>query len=187
MADPTVDRLLAGASKQPETVRILDFLRSRNAVPNMETSLPGDTTSYGRFTPAYNLLQISPSSVESDMLHELTHAAQFALEGQFRKSKPNQFTEAYTKLIGESAISAGQVDSMINRLDPKASKEMSKYRRQPIENQAFAVADSVFPEQKLPAIRQPGAHSNATLATEFMILLDLADRANKPTSTSTKK
>ncbi len=179
MADPTVKRLLATAEQQPETVKILDFLKSQKAVPLMETSLPAGENVYGRFTPALNFLQVAPSSTESDMLHELTHAAQFAMEKQFRKSRSNQFTEAYSKLVGESTVSGEQVDALTAKLDPKSSKQMRPYRRSPVELQAFAVADSVFPDQKIPEMRPPGPHVNATLATEFMILLDLADRGNK--------
>lgn len=186
MADATVQRLLKTATEQPETVQIMDLLRRRNAVPGMETSLPAGENVYGRFTPALNFLQVAPSSTESDMLHELTHAAQFALERQFRKSESNQFTEAYSKLVGTSTVEGQQVDSVVTKLDPKSSKQMRPYRRAPVELQAFAVADSVYPDQKIVETRQPNPHVNATLATEFMILLDLAERDakknRKPTS-----
>lgn len=96
------------------------------------------------------------------LLHELTHAAQTQMD---RKGGPS-------------------LDAALQKLAPAQSKlrpqgEQSPeqaYRIKPREMQAFGIGNSVGQPSSSAIYRAPTSHMDATMAQEFMILLDLAIR-----------
>jgi hypothetical protein len=105
-------------------------------------------------------------------MHELTHGTQKQMREQYHTpGAGKQFTDAYAKLMGVGP-NAGP-EAVTKKMAPQWNDEGKLYRTTPNELQAHAVGNmSPMPH---PSMGAP-AHVDPTLATEFMILLDLATR-----------
>ena len=109
----------------------------------------------------------------SVLTHEMTHAAdrqlkQQAIEqGMFGKS--NQFTDAYAKLVGPEGVNRTKIARKIN---PEWASDNQYYRAEPKEVAAHGVGAFAGPNIQDRAPR----HVDATAATEFQILMELAQR-----------
>jgi hypothetical protein len=105
--------------------------------------------------------------------HEVTHAAdrqmkQQAIEqGMFGKS--NQFTEAYKKMVGPEGRNRTQ---LLRKRYPEFEQDNRYYRSEPKEVAAHGIGAYSGIAMQDPAPR----HVDATAATEFRILMDLAQR-----------
>jgi hypothetical protein len=124
-------------------------------------------------------------------LHEMTHAAQPALEKQYQEgakffaASPKDpearrvFLQAYEKLRGSGAA------DLARKLDPTWEKENRKYRSSREELEAFGVGNVQNFGRRGDRLDARGPlHLDPTMATETMLLLDLARRdarLNKPT------
>ena len=111
--------------------------------------------------------------VPSTIAHEVTHAAdrqmkQQAMEqGMFGKS--NQFTEAYEKMVGPEGRNRTQ---LLRKRYPEFEEDNRYYRSRPDEVAAHGIGAYSGPAMQDRAPR----HVDATAATEFRILMDLAQR-----------
>ena len=197
--DPAYD-LMELTRKVPEYQQMMDYLMARRAVPPVSINrrledngvfeYPGVSVTSPE--PAGNNGRISiysPAAVGT-LVHEVTHASQMNLAHQYSEEKyPNglvsfskgrtPFTDAYEKLRLHQGGPGGK--DPLEVLAPKWKQAEADYRSTFQEAQAFGVANSALPEQA----NNPGPrHVDATLATEFLILLDLAQRsqAKKPQS-----
>ena len=158
------------------------YLQARNAMPTVKISdnMPYGTN--GLFTADVTnigdgFLQINKNTdknnVPSVLTHEMTHAAdrqmkQQAMEqGMFGKS--NQFTEAYEKLVGPEGVNRTKIARKIN---PEWTSDNQYYRSDPKEIVAHGVGSFAGSNTQDRAPR----HVDATAATEFQILMDLAQR-----------
>jgi len=158
------------------------YLQTKDAMPDVEmtSNLPEGTN--GMFT-SLNLpigkgqLKLNKNTskqvLPSVLTHELAHAAdrqmmQQAME-QSMFGKSNQFTEAYEKLVGPEGRNRTDLARKIN---PYWATNNQDYRALPQEIAAHGIGAFSGPALQDPAPN----HVDATAATEFRILLDLAQR-----------
>lgn len=158
------------------------YLQTKDAMPDVQISsnLPEGTN--GMFS-SFNLpigsgqLKINKNSpkqiLPSVLTHEMAHAAdrqmmQQAME-QSMFGKSNQFTEAYEKLVGSGVRNRTE---LARKLNPKWVSKNQFYRAIPQEIAAHGISAFAGPNIQDSA----PTHVNATAATEFRILLDLAQR-----------
>jgi hypothetical protein len=125
------------------------------------------------------------------LVHELTHSAVRQLQMQYGENgtyygaanKPTQFTNAADKLLRFTTpdFKAGKsppAQELAKKLDPAWLAKNQDYRASQSELPAFAMGN-MTPGARADLFRPPPAHLEATLATEMMILLDLATREQK--------
>lgn len=186
--DKNVAVLLRAASEKPEYRAVADYLMARRAMPPIEERYLSDgvsgmyerNTIFGNDLPRNGKVTLnksnSPSTSVGTLVHELTHAAQNQLSQQQASRKERagpQFDDAYKKLM------LGQAGKLAALLNPQFAAKTSDYRSTSNELQAFGMGNVMSPGR--PDSPAP-AHTDATMATEFQILLDLAmrDQATKP-------
>ncbi len=138
------------------------------------------------------------------LVHELTHAADIAMAFQFqdtpnyphvkrtslddkittalfgkkagakfdseRTPEQDQFYDGYQKL------SRDQPAVLAKRMNPKWTKEQEDYRSSPLELRGHAIGNTIGARNESQKDLAP-LHIDSTLATEFSIMLDLAQRA----------
>jgi len=173
---------------------MLEYLQSRDAVPDIRTEyLPDDASAVfstiklpiGRGAIKLNKdlvgsnrgARIGPST----LAHEMAHAADRQMQQQAGEqtglfSKGNQFTDAYERLVGPGGMREGQRRADLARKYHRGWVEQNKdYRAAPYEIAAHGVGNYAGPTT---ASKGP-LHVDATAATEFQILLDLARRNSK--------
>jgi hypothetical protein len=164
------------------------YLQSRGQIPDIELERMGlkDSAVFsslnlpiGSGTITINKDDIdrnSNSNIGPALLaHEITHAADRQMKQQAieQRGKGTKFAEAYEKLMG----SEGR-----NRLEParRADYEWTEghrfYRSTPGEIAAFGVGAFSEPMPKHMMPDRAPLHVDPTAATEFQILLDLAQR-----------
>lgn len=169
------------AARKGDAYRELEkYLQSRDATPNLTSGyLPEGINA--AFSSTLNMgsgrVKISKdtpkAAIPSILAHEMTHAAdrqmkQQAIE-QGMYGKNNQFTEAYEKLVGSEGKNRTQ---LLRRLNPEFASENRIYRAEPGEVAAHGIGAFSGPNLQDRAPR----HVDATAATEFRILMDLAQR-----------
>ena len=179
------------AEKNEDYRGILRYLQSRDAVPDVETGyLPRGTDAVFntvRLPIGSGTIKINRDIVGSDykgdvgpstLAHEMTHAADRQLEqqaseqGRFFK-KGNNFTDAYKKMVGAGGMREGEKRTEAARkMYPKWASENRDYRSTPYEITAHGIGN--FSGSTTADGAPP--HIDATAATEFQILLDLAQR-----------
>jgi hypothetical protein len=158
------------------------YLESRGEMPSVKIGgyMPGGTN--GIFTSdnlniGSGTIRINKDTakalVPSVLAHEVTHAAdrqlrQQAIEqGMFGNS--NQFTEAYEKMVGPEGRNRTQ---LLRKRYPEFELDNRYYRSEPKEVAAHGIGAYAGPNIQDRAPR----HVDATAATEFRILMDLAQR-----------
>ncbi len=169
----------AGASMQ--------YLRSLGQVPSM---LPIYDSRMGAYSANENRVFVNPRQGQADMqntlAHETAHAADTAMADEawriFRQngkawlpsSRPNQqqmqFSDAYRKMRPSATNLPTGYETALQR-----DKE---YRTSDRELRAFGVGNTADPRSTVP-IYQGAPHLDPTMATEFEILLGLAQQANR--------
>lgn len=158
------------------------YLQSRDAVPDIKVTgyLPEEThglfssdrTNMGTGTIKVNK-NVHETYMPSTIAHEMTHAAdrqmmiQAKEQGMFGKS--NQFTDAYEKMVGPEGRNRTQ---LLRKRYPEFEEDNRYYRSRPDEVAAHAIGAYSGPVLQDRAPR----HVDATAATEFQILMDLAQR-----------
>ena len=98
-----------------------------------------------------------------------------------------QFTQAYEKLVYNSARRNPDEslarESLARRLDPEWAKKNRAYRASNVELPAWGMGFAVEPRRDYD---QP-LHLDPTMATEFSILLDMANRLQKSQPVTDKR
>lgn len=191
----------------PEYRQMMDYLQQRRATPDIEKTPqnlgPGVYGAFERNTPFGNELSkngkisMSRSAGTDTLVHEMTHAVNYQMAVQnseepfnrMTQPKKSQFGEAYSKLRWDSyerdPKKMNKIDQQIETISPKISEVLKEYRLSSGEAPAFAMARHLTdPEAQGAGQTRAPDHIDATQATEFMILLDLAQReqAKKPQS-----
>jgi hypothetical protein len=178
-----IGRADGGEMEKGEAQQALEtYLQSRDEMPSIRMNRRMPEGMYGEFTSdntnigsgSIRLSRDTPKAVLPSLLtHELTHAAdrqmmQQAIEqGMFGKS--NQYTEGYEKLVGPEGRNRTK---LARRLRPEWAEDNRYYRSSPKEIAAHGVGAFAGPNMQERAPR----HVDATAATEFRILMDLAQR-----------
>lgn len=184
MADPSLQEMMAFNNYGQS---LFDYLYKRNRLPMTKVTpfLPPDTL--GTYTPSENAVRVHPNSGLSTLMHEMTHAGDNALELQYydrptswsKSDTPTYFTDAYDKLKGRNAASgfATRRGELANKINPDWYKKNLDYRSTENELAGFAGGRTIREEDKKYNVPD---HIDATLATEMMILMDLAKRKDTP-------
>jgi hypothetical protein len=183
LADGGEVESMQGEARKGEAYQALEkYLQSRDEMPSIKVTsrMPegtdgiytSDNLNIGSGTIKIN--KNTPKAALSSLLtHEMTHAAdrqmkQQAIEqGMFGKS--NQYTEAYKKLVGPEGRNRTELARL---LKPEWAAENRLYRADPKEIAAHGVGAFAGPTLQTRGPR----HVDATAATEFRILMDLAQR-----------
>lgn len=198
------------SSDDPEYKALTEYLMNRNATPEVRfgyqpSGTRGDfeTRSWlnndkgipanGRITlnDMFTSYNFSPEDAKKTLRHELTHAADGAMEyqafNQARTPEAVQFQQGYDKLNrNASSLSSGFFrpafkyprTEMVEKIAPTFAKEHEQYRSSLGELPAFGMGNAPDPRPKYDSWKTPD-HVDATQATEFQILLDLANREAK--------
>lgn len=166
---------------------IFQYLNSRKAMPTVEQLPWMEEGLSGRYVRDDNHIQLNSQADIGTMTHEFGHAADHAMRKQYsdRRLKynypvePTQFTDAYRKLVlGDPWERTRPRQDMANKLDPVWTEKNKDYRSQGSELLGWAMGSTANNYQG--RAYNPPAHLNPTLATEFSILMDLAQRADTP-------
>ena len=192
--DAALTRILQSASDNPEYQNIANYLMSRRSMPEMQLGYIG--SNLGRFTsqglfggqnvPKRGVITINdysryqnPNDVAPILAHEMTHAAEKQLINQYYqiKSKPektdleNQFLANFQKIIGSGEP---ELKNWLKKVEPGFVEKEGGYRAKSNEALAFGLENSAF--RNAPNDRPGPAHSDPTIATALMLLLDQAQR-----------
>jgi hypothetical protein len=182
------------AEKDDNYRAMLEYLQSRGAVPDIRAQqLLGADAMFstiklpiGRGTIKLNKdfigakdedMRVGPST----LTHEMAHAADRQMQQQAGEQtglfkKGNAFTDAYEKMVGPGGMREGDKRTELARkYHPRWAQENKDYRATPYEIAAHGVGNYAGPST---ASKGP-LHVDATAATEFQILLDLARRNSK--------
>jgi hypothetical protein len=168
--DPVISTMKK-AGKIPEYQQMMDYLMARRAVPEMKTRWLGTNVS-GLFQPGETYakagtLTTNEGAGVDTLIHEITHAAEGQMKAQYAEDLDSQFSSAFKKLNPQLVMKA---------IAPGWTELASKYRSKSEEARAFAVENVTNPKLDPLSITRAPAHIDSTLATEFLILLDLAKR-----------
>lgn len=191
--------LIEAAQLRPEYQEIQRFMGKR--MPNVSYGwLPeavsgrfSKNTAFGNELPPEGQIEISseylsprftPNSAVPTLTHEAVHATQGPLAdlyyGNYRKPQTpemRQFVDAYNRLSftsgreGLAAYPQSQTSVKIGGLD--WHNKNARYRTSETELPAQAIGNAMRPDSRGPA------HLDPTLATEYRVLLDLANRAQE--------
>lgn len=182
----------------PQYQQLMEYLSIRRAVPPTKFAYLGDdtigefrrNTPFGNELPRTGVITLNRGALGDTFVHELTHAAtaQLATQyGEYAKNwgnvvKPDQFTDAMAKIMlsTNEDYKAGKNQppvEMAKSLDPEWTAKNRDYRTTASELLSFGMGN-MTPSKSIDKTRGP-AHLDATLATDMMILLDLATRAQK--------
>ena len=189
--DKLLTKILAQLATRPEAVKMQEYLTRSGAAPTISmddlSELGSDVSAIyrqisptgkfeksvalDRFTSARN-----PTLAAGTLGHELTHATDVQLDTQARNTKGSQFADAYNKLALDLAAPykdiSKQRETLAAKLSPGFVASDKAYRASNDELPGFGVGNSLGFGATQPA----PPHVDATMATEFMILLDLAMR-----------
>ncbi len=155
---------------------------------------PGIMNGY-QFVPQTGQVLVSQGVNPSTVVHELTHAADSQLINQYynilRKNRgaftqltplERQFKDAYEKLYSApnkffepKNIERDQRRIMAKKLGEDWAEAKSNYRSTSRELSAFGMGNVTQPKRELDAPQ----HLDPTMATEFSVLLDLANRLQR--------
>ena len=154
------------------------YLHGRRVMPTIETARlpPGTGATY---TLGSNVVKLAPRAGVSSLVHELTHAAQSAMEGQaiYDGDSSKQLATAFEQLFGLRKNYGEGARDTAARLAPKWLEEEDGYRTTGRELQAHGMGEQL---KGVGDLRwQAPAHVDPTMATEFMILLDMAIRESE--------
>ena len=190
--------LTLGARQKPQYEQLMEYLSLRRSVPPQKMGyLGGDQGMYERNGPLSSelprtgVITIDRANGDANTLvHELTHAAAAQLTSQYsesprsalnfrKKANPTQFTDAFDKImLGEYGKEMAPV-AQAAAFNPAWVAANRDYRATAGELLGFAMGNSApVGVERNPASKVP-LHLDATLATQMMILLDLATRAEK--------
>ena len=189
--DKLLNKILAQLATSPEAVKMKEYLTRSGAAPPISledlSGLGPDVSAIyrqvspaGKFEKSIALDRFTsardPRTAAGTLAHELTHAVDVQMDTQARDTKGSQFADAYNKLALDLAnpykAIGKQRERLANKLAPNFATGDKNYRTSNDELPGFGVGNSIGFGDTQPG---PG-HLDATTATEFMILLDLAIR-----------
>jgi hypothetical protein len=184
--DP-VNALRQLASDTPEYQELTNYLMARNAMPEVRFGYMGNTNgefergpapSQGRVTmnDQYREYDADPAKALGTLGHELTHAAWYQIEKQVKSGTASpELVQAFKRLVYDSKKGTWAVGDLATKLNPQWYRDNEGYRASTVEGPAFGVGNSMTPPG-YGGNRNPPVHLDSTLATEFRILQELAQR-----------
>jgi hypothetical protein len=200
-ADP-LQSLLKEAASYPQYGELVGYLSSRRMMPPIQQKFgyPSSFASnvFGNTLPETGALTLSASAQPSTLVHELTHAADRQIELQVRELRnkkrnaeltplEQQFLSAYEKLVYRPGTFLSDPKhtrpEVAAKIDPNWTRQNARYRSTSGELAAFGMGSSVAPDVDNPA----PLHVDPTYATEFSILLDMANRLQRSKPVTDKR
>lgn len=191
--DP-LQTLLKQAAETPQYRDLVEYLSSRRMMPPISLDKPFGGGVFERDSffsdslPKTGVVKIGYGAGPSTLVHELTHAADNQIHQQYFQLKnkrgeltpaEQQFMQAYEKLSYNSTRRNPDEslvrESLARKLDPEWAKKNRAYRASNTELPAWGMGFAVEPRRDYD---QP-LHLDPTMATEFSILLDMANRLQK--------
>ena len=192
---------LQDQARKGEAYRLMEqYLTTRDAMPDIKAKvLPEPTNAV--FTAMRMPAGSGTITVHKDpevmrvigpslMAHELAHAADRQMGQQASEESSvidgkSQFAEAYDKMVGRGPFVSGKKRTELARkVNPDWASFNKGYRASPDEISAHGVG--AFAPSKNMQDSAP-LHVDATAATEFQILLELAQRSAKNKATGAVK
>jgi len=188
-------RTLQAAEQNTPYRVVLNYLRERGAIPPIRQGVR--ISSLGSFAtggdlPPTGVVNLGYAPKLNTITHEMTHAAQRQLPRQYYSHRTEttpesrQFRDAYEKIDFNPAKSFRDparypLRNFISRLAPDWFKSNLDYRTTEVELPAFAVGNASSMEAKEPvsSYEPPPPHIDPTIATQMLMLLDLATRATR--------
>lgn len=178
-----LQKLLQQAAENQQYRDMANYLYNQQMMPPINY---GDTTRdefvgvyrRGPGLPKSGVINFANDATPRTAVHELTHAADYAIQDQYRDLKnkkgeltplERQFMDGYEKLVGRNFSTRRET---IERMAPDFSYFNKSYRSSGPELAAFGIGSTAWPNDENPA----PLHVDPTYATEFAILLDLAGR-----------
>jgi len=187
--DALLAKIISQAVSNTEYEALQQYLKLAKATPKIQTedlSYLGEDVSgiyrqvspNGKFEKSISLDKFTSArnvpAATGTLIHELTHAADVALDTQVRTTDNKQLIDAYSKLALDLSSpykpASKQREQLAAKLNHKS--EVDTYRTSNDELAAFGVGNS----SGKPSTQPGSAHLDSTMATEFMLLLDLALR-----------
>lgn len=188
--DP-VNALRQLASDTPEYQELTNYLMARNAMPEVKFGYMGSIDGgfergdrkgvipqQGRVTinNQYREYGEDPRGAASILGHELTHAAWYQIRKQVESGTASpELVQAFKRLVYDPKKGTWAVGDFAKKLDPQWYKDNAGYRASTVEGPAFGIGNVMEPDNT-PSSWKPPAHLDSTLATEFRILQELAQR-----------
>jgi hypothetical protein len=166
---------------------MMRYLGMRDEVPPVKMGYIGTYGLYKHPTadkPKGEII-LNPGVGAVTLTHEVMHPAMRVLREQEAESRAagtdKQFTDAFAKILYNPDRKTNVRDSipildLAQKLAPEWAKK-EKYRASIGELPAFAVERAAIPEGRQTGLEAP-PHVDPTIATQMMILLDLAQRAS---------
>lgn len=199
-SDPTEELIRTLQRGQTNTAYrvVMDYLAERKAVPPIRQAYLGDATT-GTFTrgeglPKTGVVSVTYNPAISTVVHEMTHAADDQVEAQYydslRKGESSpaskQFQDAFRKVKYDSGSMFGRRPSyplveFVKNIATDWYNKNTDYRSTVSELLAFGTGTAAGMEAgENSRMRDPTpAHVDPTIATQTLILLDLAAKASK--------
>ncbi len=197
--DAKLKTLLDNAANNSDFKTLYSFLQDKNSLPEMKVDPSIDSRgvfTYGDGMPSSGVLSVGGSSqgYVSTLVHEMTHAADrqmIRLSQDIEKAIRNkekvsneekQFLENWKKSFGARSIGEGGGEAvgmkslMKSVADPKWLSDNQDYRTTRSESIAHGVGNV---NKKASEIYNLQTHMDPSIATEFMILLNQANKISK--------
>ena len=200
-ADP-LQSLLRETAEYPQYGELVGYLSSRRMMPPISIGKTGGASGvfesnsiFGSELPKTGVVKVGYGAGPSTVVHELTHAADTQISSQYYELKnkrgdltpeERQFMRAFEKLAydpfgrGDKALPRR---TLAEKLDPAWAKKHSDYRATNRELPAWGMGATVTPDD---AYGRP-LHLDPTMASEFSILLDMANRLQKSKPVTDKR
>jgi len=192
-----LEKLLAETAKYPQYGEMVDYLTQQEMMPPINQTYLSSGTN-GRFRqnvwdsthlPKTGLIEVKYGAGPSTVLHELAHATDAQINRNYNKLKliglnftpeEKRFMTAYEKLVFNPKVYHGNPSKyprsqLANKLSPEWAKEESQYRSRDDELAGWGMGSTVQRDTDY----NPPLHLDPTMATELLILTDLAKRAKK--------
>lgn len=187
----------AGDASDPQITRSRDEFDRLARASKQEPLPPNVGGMFDAFVGPRGAIFVSPLGGPATFTHEMAHAADYNMGKLYRqasaakeqKSNPaaQQFAEAYEKLIGKTPSQEKRAEGA-RALATEWFDELEKqkaYRNYPPELTAFAMENAIGGDRGQLTPQRAPLHVDPTLATEFTLLTDLAQkyvdsRTNKP-------
>ena len=192
--DP-LQALLRQSAEYPQYGELVDYLSARRMMPPISMGGTGGANAvfesnsiFGNSLPKTGAIKVGYNVGPSTVVHEITHAADKQISSQYYEllnkrgdltPLEKQFMQVYEKLSYDrfGRDKAFPRKTLAEKLNPEWAKNQNDYRATNVELPAWAMGATVNPSDS----REYNAplHLDPTLATEFSILLDIANRLQK--------
>lgn len=192
--DPLAPLRAQSADATPLYQQLIDYLAARQLMPPMNDAALRYGTRGARYLPTVNdpLGRIAIDAEQANLgtiPHELTHVADedvyklyYSLRNKFNLTDAeDRFVKGFEKLVFKSpgsvteSLTADRRRQLANLLDKDWAAKNAGYRSAPDELAAFGVGSTASPDK----FHAPPLHLDPTMASEFSILLDLANRVRQ--------